>query len=186
MFRGLREHFADTFHYRLVMGGLRPGPAGQLLDDHMRTYLTHHWEAVAERSGQSFNLAALQRADWTYDTEPPARAVVTMRALSPESELGFFERVQRAFYAEAVDVVDEATYPDLVAPFEVDAAAFMALFDSDDMKAATLADFRQARELGINGFPAVVVRRGPELALLTRGWAPLDRLVPALEGWLSD
>ena len=53
--------------------------------------------------------------------------------------------------------------------------AFEKLFESDAMRAATQADFRQARELGIGGFPSVVVRRNDEMALLTRGWEPLER-----------
>ncbi len=185
VFEGMRREFGERFSYRLIMGGLRPGPMAQELDDHMRTYLAHHWEAVAERSGQPFNHQALERTGWLYDTEPPARAVVTMRTVAPEREIEFFGSVQRAFYAEAVDVVDPMSYPALVEELGVEAAPFMEHFDSDEMKAATQADYRHARELGIGGFPSVVVRKGEDLALLTRGWAPLDRLVPALAGWLD-
>lgn len=151
----------------------------------MREYLSRHWGAVAERSGQPFNLAALQREGWLYDTEPPARAVVTVRAMAPEREIEFFQRVQRAFYAEAVDVVAPDSYPALVAGVDIDPPAFLERFRSEEMKAATQADYRQARELGIGGFPSVVVRKGEQLALLTRGWAPLERLVPALNEWLD-
>lgn len=186
VFEGLREEFGDRMSFRLIMGGLRPGPMARLLDDHMRSYLTRHWEAVAERSGQPFNMDGLQREGWLYDTEPPARAVVTMRRLAPDREIEFFQIVQQAFYADAVDVVDPRAYPPLVARLGESTGDFMDRFESEEMRDATRADFRQAQELGIGGFPSVVVRKGEQLALLTRGWAPLDRLVPALAGWLEN
>ena len=185
VFDGIRAEFGDRMSYRLIMGGLRPGPMAQVLDDGMRSSLSHHWDAVAERSGQPFNSAGLDREGWLYDTEPPARAVVTVRELSPEHEIEFFQTMQHAFYADAVDIVDPDSYPDLLAGIGVDPSGFRMRFDSPEMKAATQADYRHARELGIGGFPSVVVRKGDELALLTRGWAPLDRLVPALAGWLD-
>lgn len=185
VFDGIRAEFGDRLDYRLIMGGLRPGPMAQELDDHMRSYLEHHWESVAERSGQPFNHQVLEREGWLYDTEPPARAVVTMRTLRPRDEIDFFRLVQRAFYADGVDVVDPNSYPALLERTVVDVDEFMAAFASDEMAAATQADFRQARELGIGGFPSVVLRRGEQLALLTRGWAPLERIVPALAGWLD-
>ncbi len=182
---GLREEFEDRMTFRLVMGGLRPGVMAQELDDHMRSYLRHHWDEVAKRSGQPFNPAGLDREGWLYDTEPPARAVVTVRTIAPDKEIEFFQSVQRAFYADAVDVVDPSSYRDLVAAAGIDIGSFNSTFESEEMAAATHADFRQARELGITGFPAVVVRKGDEMALLTRGWAPLEQLVPALAGWLD-
>ena len=94
---GIQAEFGTRLSYRLIMGGLRPSPMAQELDDHMRGYLAHHWGAVAERSGQPFNHAALDREGWVYDTEPAARAVVTVRELAPEREIEFFQAVQRAF-----------------------------------------------------------------------------------------
>lgn len=187
VFDGVQAHFGDRLTYRMVMGGLRPGPSAQELDDHLRATLQHHWQAVAERSGQPFNEEGLARKDWLYDTEPPSRAVVTMREVEPSAEIPFFKSLQRAFYAEAIDVVDETTYPALIERLEmaVDPDIFMQRFRSDEMQKATWADFRHARELGIGGFPSVIVAKGDEMALLTRGWAPLERLVPALEGWLD-
>ena len=171
---------------RLVVGGLRPGPNAQVMDDGMRAYLQHHWERVAEASGQPFDPATLQREGWVYDTEFPARAIVTMRALAPEAELDWFKRLQRAFYAEGIDITDPAVYPDLVAEFPVDSAAFMGALEVEDSRIAAWEDFEEARVLQANGFPTLLLRTGNDLATVTRGYMPFAAIEPHLTAYLAE
>jgi putative protein-disulfide isomerase len=181
---------AMTDHYaipiRTVVGGLRPGPSADLLDDRMRTFLAHHWEQVAERSGQPFDHAALDRKDWVYDTELPARAVTTMREVQPDETLAFFTRLQRAFYAEVVDITALDSYPALLHDFPVDIDDFTQRLRSDQSKQAAWRDFAEARRLGITGFPSLLLRLGDEHLVVTRGYLPWDHLEPALSSWLRE
>jgi putative protein-disulfide isomerase len=170
---------------RIVVGGLRPGSAAQPLDDELRRVLTHHWESVAERTGQPFDPAGLRREGWLYDTEIPARAVVTMRRLAPEHELGMFTRIQQAFYAEGGDVTDPAAYPALVKELDVDESAFMDMLLSDESRTAAWDDFAAARELGVAGFPTVLLRIDGKLQVLSRGYAGIDYFESALAHWLE-
>ena len=172
---------------RVVVGGLRPGPEAEELDDRLARFLGHHWEQVEEASGQPFDAAFLERRDgWRYDTEVPAIAVVAMRELNEPQTLQFHSHLQRAFYAEGVDITDPAVYPDLIADFDVDADKFTELFASDEMKKRAWADFAESRSLGVAGFPALLVRDGEEWAVLTRGFAPAGRLLPALSDYLLN
>ncbi len=171
---------------RTVVGGLRPGPSAEPLTARMRRYLIHHWEQVAARSGQPFDQAGLDRDDWVYDTELPARAVVTMREVSPDETLPFFTRLQRAFYAERVDVTDPSAYPPLVEGFPVDAGTFMDRLETDASRDAAWRDFGEARRLGIEGFPALVLRTEDGFVMVTRGFLPYADLEPALTRWLTD
>ena len=180
----MTEHF--TIPIRTVVGGLRPGPNAEVLDERMRAFLAHHWDEVSERSGQPFDHVGLDRADWRYDTELPARAVVTVRELAPDSTLAFFTRLQRAFYAEAVDVTDPEVYPDLVADFPVDADEFTTRLGSEASKQAAWRDFAEARQFGVAGFPSLLLRLGDEHAVVTRGYQPWEQLEPVLSGWLRD
>jgi putative protein-disulfide isomerase len=172
---------------RIIVGGLRPGPEAQELDDQFAGVLGHHWDQVESASGQPFDRAFLERRDgWSYDTEVPAIAVVTMRELNESQTLRFLSRVQRAFYAEGVDITDPAVYPDLVAGFEVDAEEFTDLLASDEMKKHAWSDFAESRSLGVSGFPTLLARNGEEWAVLTRGFAPSDKLLPALSDYLLN
>ncbi len=188
-FAPVLERMSEVYEIpiRIVVGGLRPGPDSEELDDRVALTLAHHWEQVAHASGQAFDHSFLDRRDgWVYDTEVPAIGVVTMRELRPEDTLEFLSRLQRAFYAEGVDITDRTEYPGLLEGFSVDSDKFMELFDSDQMKARAWKDFSEARSMGAAGFPTLLVRDGEEYGIVTRGYLSADRLLPALSDWLLD
>ncbi len=183
--QGLGRHF--TVPIRLVNGGLRPGPEAEKLDDGMRSMLRHHWTQVASVSGQPFDLTFLDREDgWVYDTELPAMAMVTVREMVPDLTLPVFERLQRAFYADGFDLTDPAEYPRLIDSFELDSAVFLATFASESARWKAWEDFEEARSMGVAGFPTLLLRTDGKLAVVTRGYAPLERIAPAVEAYLHD
>ena len=175
-----------SFPLRVIVGGLRPGPNGEALDDRMRGFLLHHWEEVAARSGQPFDRHQLDREDWVYDTELPARAVASMRDAAPHETLRFFSRLQRAFYAEVIDITDPAVYPELVEDFDVDAGKFTDRLGDEASKRAAWTDFSEARRYGISGFPSLLVRDREDVAIVTRGYMAYDALEPPLTAWLDE
>lgn len=177
-FAPVLEELRTTFDLPVdvVLGGLRPGPAARPLDPGMISYLRTTWGRIAEMTGQPFDFTALERQDWVYDTELPSRAVVAVRTLDPASALPFFRRLQRAFYAEAIDVTAPAVYGDLVAPFGIDPGAFGGMLESDEIRAATWKDFEAARAMGITGFPALLGIRGHRGWVVTLGYQPAPRL----------
>lgn len=172
---------------RVVVGGLRPGPEAQELDDQLDRFLSHHWERVEEVSGQPFDASFLERRDgWRYDTEVPAIAVVATRELNEPQTLEFHSRLQRAFYAEGVDITDRSVYPELITEFDVDPDKFAELLASDEMRQRAWTDFAEARSMGASGFPTLLVRDGEEWGVVTRGYAPAEGLLTALSNWLLE
>ena len=171
---------------RTIVGGLRPGPGAEPLDEITRRTLTEHWNHVEAASGQPFDHTALARDDWIYDTELGAIAVVTMRHLSEPDTLRFFTRLQRAFYAENVDITDPGEYRDLLDEFEVDPDEFLALLSSEEMKRAAWEGFEMARRLSVTGFPTLLLAVDEEYLVVTRGYLPGEALEPALTGWIRD
>ncbi len=170
------EKLAERHPVEVVVGGLRPGPSAQVLEDRMAGYLRHHWDEIAERTGQPFDSGFLERRDdWVYDTEPAAIAITVMRRLDPAKTLTYFTTVQHAFYADGVDVTDFDELARLAAPFSVDVDDFGAQLLTEESKKGAWADFSMARSWGISGFPTLVGRLSDDrLALLARGWAPAD------------
>ncbi len=176
-----------TLPLRLVLGGLRPGAAAETLTHHARARIADHWHHVEVASGQPFDHGGLddRPATWRYDTELASIAVVTLRTLAPAHALDFYHRLQRAFYAERVDLTDPAVYPPLLDGFPVSEAAFTDLFGSRDMKELAWADFAFARKLGVHGFPTLLLREGSSYGVVSPGWSSADKLIPALEAWLT-
>lgn len=174
------------FPVEVVAGGLRPGEAAEELDDRMRRFLLHHWTEIEERTGQPFNMTALDRQDWRYDTMTADTAVVAMRNLNPDRTLGFFNRLQRAFYAEAVDVTNPAVYVDLVEGFDVDGDEFFALLTSEEMARETWGDFAASQRLGVTGFPTLFLREDTNAYLVIRGYAPYEPIEEGLMAFIEE
>lgn len=171
---------------RVVAGGLRPGDAAEPMTDREREVILHHWEQVEERTGQPFDRSGLDRSDWIYDTMKADTALVTMRTLDPDQVVPFLARLQRAFYAEAVDLTDSGVYPDLAAEFGVDGVAFVDHLESEDMFRATWRDFAEARSLGATGFPSLYLRDESVAYTVTRGYFPFEPLDEAIRGFLDE
>jgi len=171
----IRDAYNDKFPVRIIMGGLRPGTT-EPMDDEMKKFISHHWKDVGERSGQPFNFELMERDDFVYDTEPPARAVVVARTLNPDISLDFLSDVQHAFYAQNRDTNLWETYASLAEKHDLNVAEFKKMFDSPEMRQKTSNDFQEAQVLQVQGFPSLLFRQGQQVYPISSGWQPFDAL----------
>jgi putative protein-disulfide isomerase len=161
------------------MGGLRP--FGRETMAEIGDFLRHHWEEVQLRSGQKFGYDALEHSDFVYDTEPPSRAVVTMRSLNPSMEFLFFKAVQEAFYRNNADTNRLDTYLDLAQAYDVDDQGFVNAFNSRPIKEQTLQDFAFTKRLGVTGFPTTLLQLGQQYFLLAHGYSEAQQMIAAID-----
>lgn len=168
----------------LVPGGLRTG--GSALDTSTRKYILEHWQAVADATGQPFLFEGAMPDGFVYDTEPACRALVTARELEAERVWPLLASIQQAFYQQGVDVTTAPQLVELAEQAGFDRAVFAEAFARADTRSATAADFTWAQDLGIAGFPTLLAERNGQLALLTNGYQPLERLQPLLGRWLQQ
>ena len=183
--RAIREKYPSKFQYRFIVGGLRTGTATQPLDENLRSHLLNSWQEVERRSGQPFNYSFFERKDFLYDTEPACRAIVTSRHLSPESAFNYNEALQSAFYRSGLDPTNIETFLKVACEIGLEKTAFRESFLSSDMAQQTEGDFKEARILGVHGFPSIVVRTDSNTTVVTRGWLPLKALTTQLLPWLQ-
>lgn len=162
----------------LVMGGLRPFTTEPTPPERANE-LAGHWKHVAEASGQPFAQAphtALHQPGFVYDTEPAARAVVTVRKHWPKLVWRYLKAVQHAFYAEGRNVVQPEVLADLAEGLGMARADFARAFASEEMREATKGDFAITQQWGIRGFPALIAEHGDHLHLVAQGYLPIDAL----------
>ncbi|HGM5580261.1 TPA: DsbA family protein [Pseudomonas putida] len=169
---------------RLVLGGLRSSSSA--LDASTRKYILEHWQAVAEATGQAFRFEGAMPDGFVYDTEPACRALVTARELDAERGWALLKLIQRSFYEQGLDVTRAPQLVDLAEQAGLDRERFSATFSSAETRATTNADFAWVQDLGIAGFPTLLAERNGQLALLTNGYQPSDRLQPLLRRWLQQ
>lgn len=178
------EALAEDLPVEVVVGGLRPGPMAQPLEDRLADSLRHHWVEIAERTGQPFDVEFLERRDgWVYDTEPAAIAVTLLRDMDESHTLDYFTDVQMAFYAEGRDVTDFDVLTELADGYDIDQEAFATALGGDEAKKLAWGDFSRARNWGISGFPTLVGELDDHrLALLARGWTPAETIRERIGG----
>jgi len=172
------------FSVHLVAGGLRAGHQ-EPINAAMRDYILGHWREVEKRSGQAFNFDGILQEGFVYDSEPACRALVTATTLDNTKTWALVSRMQRAFYLDGLDIVKPQVLLDLAEAAGFKRKAFANRYDSDEVEQALLSDFTFAQNLGISGFPTLLVEHAGSLALLTNGFAPLEELAPLLSRWLT-
>lgn len=169
---------------RLVLGGLRSGSSA--LDASTRRYILEHWQAVAEATGQAFRFEGAMPDGFVYDTEPACRALVAARELDAERVWPLLGLIQRAFYERGWTLPALRNWWSLPSRQVLTEVISPRRFPGADTRAATAADFSWVQDLGIAGFPTLLAERNGQLALLTNGYQPLDRLQPLLGRWLQQ
>lgn len=160
--------------FRLVMGGLRPYNTEKAID--MADFLKSHWVEIEERTGQPFKHDILKDPDFIYDTEPASRAVVVARKMNPEIEFEFFKAVQEAFYRDNKNTNEVSTYLELAADFDLDVDAYEHFFNSSEIKEFTRADFQLSQQMGIKGFPSLVLKKGEQFSLIANGYQTAENI----------
>lgn len=177
----LRTTYAGEVPFKVVMGGLRPF-INEPMSRKFKEFLRHHWEEVGARSGQPFCFDLLDGEDaFVYDTEPPCRAVVTVRGLNPDHAFDFFKRVQHDFYAENQDTNNPETYLPLLEGTQIHPDTFLATFNDEATRKATMADFVWAKESGIGSFPSVIARVGEDWHQVAIGYANAETMINRFE-----
>ena len=181
----IEQHFRGRLPLRLVMGGLRAGQTRPMREQD-KEHVRGEWVRVNAATGQPFDFTFFDREEFIYDTEPACRAVVTIRKLDPSRAEAFMSRIQTAFYAENHDVTSTEVLTDLAGEEGQSRDAFIAAFLSPEVRNETFRDFLIAQELGIHGFPTLIVGGGRQYTLVTNGYRPLDGIAEALDQWLAS
>lgn len=180
----IRRHYSNRLNIELVLGGLRPGtklPIAKM----QRDEILQHWHNVQRMTGQPFQFEGAMPEGFIYDTEPACRGVVTAATMDPHVTFPFFKAIQYAFYVEQRDVTKPAILVQLAVDLGINQKNFLQLFESEKIKEQTLAQFHQAHQWGIQGFPSLIIQNESNYNLLANSYCPEEKLCSQLDAWLN-
>jgi putative protein-disulfide isomerase len=179
------ERWKADVDFEIVNGGLATGaravPVAQTRD-----YIRGALQKVEAHAGVEFGEGfheLMNDGTYVYDSVPPARAIVTMRAQRPELAIPFAADVQRALFFHGQPLDAAATYRTILdSPRyrSVDVEEFLEAWRADSSLEAARADFERSRALGVRSFPTLILEDDegrqvlPGTALTERG---LDRVL---------
>ena len=182
----LKDEYAPDIPFHTIVGGLRPYET-QVMDKRMKAFLRDHWVHVQERSGNPFSYALLEKdaPEFVYNTERPCRAVVTVRKIAPDKTFEFFKSVQHAFYAENKDTNLQETYQPLLEGLGISYDQFAEQFESEAVRKETTDDFLWAKNVGVTGFPTVILKHEGQLFALALGYSTFERMKKHMDNILA-
>lgn len=170
----LRHTHHSTHSCALVVGGLRT-TGDMTWDTQSKAYLKQNWDAVAQRTGQPFSSTLLARDSFDYDTHPACKALVTVRELwGEEAAFDYLSRIQKAFYAEGVDITSVEVLAHYVTQ---DKEAFQNFYESDRAETLMQHDFSKARAMGANAFPSTVKIDAEGHMVCMKGYRTLEEIL---------
>lgn len=168
----------------LILGGLQPGETEAMLPK-QREEILHHWQEVEKMTGQPFKTKDALPPGFIYNTEPSARAVVTMAALNPEKLFPYFKTLQSAFYADGKNITKQEVLVKLASTFGVDIFKFTEKLLSEEIKMKTKANFLNARKYGMLNLPSTVLQDENDVQLMANGYCTLMEAKRKIDIWLN-
>jgi len=135
--------------------------------------------AISKVTGAEFGTAYQQLvADGSFvmDSEAAARGFAVLRHADPTRTVTLAVALQRAFYLDGHSLSTPDTYRKVADAAGLDADAVVAAFHSPAARTAAETDFTRAAQLGVTGFPTLLVVQGDTTAVLARGHATADQV----------
>lgn len=153
----IRAALPATLEPQYVLGGLAPETDAPMPAP-MREHLQRTWRRIqAVVPGTEFNFDFWSRNMPRRSTYPACRAVLTAKHLDATQEEPMIAAIQLAYYRQARNPSDVEVLCELGAALGLDARAFEARLQSPECRLELDEDIRKARDLGVTGFPSLVL-----------------------------
>ena len=157
------------------MGGLAPD-SDEPMDLSMRSKLQSIWHHIEENTGTEFNHQFWKVNTPRRSTYPACRAVIAAGMLEPDSTAKMLTAIQHAYYLTAKNPSDIDVLVECANSIDLDADAFKHLMTSDEIDEKLSEHLNASRNLGVSGFPALLLDNGTQLTPLALGYSTLEKL----------
>jgi predicted DsbA family dithiol-disulfide isomerase len=143
-----------------------------------------HWEAAAAHpDGEALNVALMRSRTFPYPHSMPG--LLACKAAQFQGGMpahwDMYDRIQRAHAVEAINIADPSVLKTCAADIGLDVARWEADFQSPAARQAVEADLSEARQLGVNAVPTLVLDRRWALP----GAVPEETLRQVIENLLA-
>lgn len=185
VFESVRNRYQEQAAISIVMGGLKVEES-ITINDKIKRMISKNWQTVMERTGQAFAVEDVNSLpNGIYNSEPPCRAVVTVRTLKPEAAIAYYKDLHKAMYIDVKNINDTNLFSELAERHGIASDIFQTHFNSDEMKSATQSDFDYSRDSGVLGFPAFILKDSDGHFVLNQGFKPLEMITKGIEDWFK-
>lgn len=184
----LQKHFHEDLEFDVISGGMivgeRVGPIGEVAG-----YIKQAYKQVESmtgvRFGEKFLNNILEEGTAIFDSEPPSRVLTILKQHDPDRSVHFAGMIQKAIYKDGIAPTLPHVYLPYVEKEGMDPQNFLTLMNDSAIAKKTQDEFRYSGQLGISGYPTMVLQLDQEYHLIARGWRSFEDLKPVMERILS-
>jgi putative protein-disulfide isomerase len=179
----LHKELHPKYDFLVLSGGMvrdeNVGPISQIAP-----YIKNAYKVVEEtcgvKFGDDFLIGVLEKGDAVFTSIPPARALAVMRLELPDKAVEFATRLQKAIYYDGMHTSDINGLGQLAIEFGLDTQYFTERMEHEEISEIIQNEFHTVKELGVNGFPTLLLRNNDEIKVITRGYSNYEGVMSAM------
>jgi putative protein-disulfide isomerase len=183
------DTYQDRLDFEVLSGGMISGHRIQPISG-MAAYIRQASALLAEVTGvapsQKYNSLILDAGTYLSNSLPPAIALIILKEAQPTAQVPMAHAIQCLLYEEGEDLNRVESYLPLAAGYGVGEDDFRQKFEDSAYSEKANAEFNQVKSWGIDGFPAVLGKRGNEFFLLAHGYQPYEQFSEAVAQLLQE
>lgn len=188
----LQAKYGKHIEFEVLSGNMVPLEGRQHINK-MASYIASAYQRVEELSGCKFGEGYLkhifhpEESQLHLSSEMPGIALSVFKLALPEKAFEFAARLQNAMMIDGIDLEIPENYRPLLQGLDIDADDFVKTLTTDESRDLAHAEFALVKQLGITGFPCVLVQVDErKLFMIARGFTPFDELEKRLEKVLDE
>ena len=158
-----------------MITGAAEGPLGRIAD-YIRSAYPRVEATTGVKFGPEFTQGLLNQAEVQMSSWPSALALTAFKSLQGPEPTRFAAELQKLLYQQGKAPDDWEAYAQLALSFGLSDLEFRQNMESSTNRQATQAEFERVENMGIQGFPAVLLEYQGQLHLLTSGYASSEEL----------
>ncbi len=179
----LADKYRDVLEFEVLSGGLIPKDTSVAELASRFTSPREAYHRVIEMTGQQISEAYIEMMeepevhDYTFNSEYPARAMVTLKHFAPGREVQQAAAIQDLVFSELRDLTKTESYKSVAEKFGISWDAFVHRLESDESLQEAKYEFHLARQLEVTSYPAVLMQTSDHhFYLIARGYTSFDSL----------
>lgn len=188
--RRFKEQYGHYFNFHTVMGGLLEkwgdGPVDPANGISGPADVAGHWREVGELTRMPID-GSLMIDNPVQSSFPPSRVYkVIQKNYKDELAIDYLRRAREALFAFNRNISDSSVMIDIVNQLGLDGEAIIKEAEQPSGHQLLNEDFSLARNLGVRGFPTIIMANEENKGLKIVGSRPLEYYVSALEQILNE
>lgn len=185
-FEKIREDFKEEVNFSYFMGGLIIDRE-LTLDKRVKKLLKQNWKEVEAKTGKHIKASSKidDAEEIPYISDPAILGFLVMRAVDQDLAYKFYKKVHNSFYTDLNDIADKKILCEIAQSLGIEKQFFMDKISDNSLKELLYADKEKIEDLGVQAFPALVLKDESGTSVLNQGFKNYQLLKPQIESWLN-